>query len=162
MIKNKPTKPRPAPPLPLFILQPVLRRLVRGMARRRPEVFARLGMHRHTSYLIDPVNLPFVFLLRPDPVLPVLEAFSRRAAPPHDARISGSFLTLLDMVDGRLDGDALFFSRRLRIEGDVEAVVALRNALDDGQDNAAEDMAGLFGAPGKAALAALRLLRSSS
>jgi predicted lipid carrier protein YhbT len=34
------------------------------------------------------------------------------------------------MVEGRLDGDALFFSRDLSIEGDVEAVVALRNAID--------------------------------
>ena len=38
---------------------------------------------------------------------------------------------LIGMAEGRLDGDALFFSRTLSIEGDMEATLALRNALDD-------------------------------
>jgi predicted lipid carrier protein YhbT len=35
------------------------------------------------------------------------------------------------MVDGAFDGDALFFSRSLQVEGDMEALLALRNAVDD-------------------------------
>ena len=46
------------------------------------------------------------------------------------AGISGSLQTLIDLLEGRVDGDALFFSRELRFEGDTEIVVALRNALD--------------------------------
>lgn len=146
-------------PLPLFLLQPVLRRLVRNVARRRPELFDRLGPHKDKSYLLNPTNMPCAFLLCPNPGRPVLKACRRSRLPAHDACISGTFLTLLDMVDGRLDGDALFFSRDLRIEGDVEAVVVLRNALDDLDGNIADDLASCFGPPGRAALAALRRLR---
>ncbi len=39
-------------------------------------------------------------------------------------------LSLIDLLGGRVDGDALFFSRDLVIEGDTEAVLTLRNAID--------------------------------
>ena len=46
---------------------------------------------------------------------------------------------LLGMVHGAYDGDALFFSRDLVIEGDTAAVLALRNAMDNAElDLAAE------------------------
>jgi predicted lipid carrier protein YhbT len=38
---------------------------------------------------------------------------------------------LIGMTDGSYDGDALFFSRDIHVDGDMEAVVALRNAIDD-------------------------------
>jgi predicted lipid carrier protein YhbT len=50
---------------------------------------------------------------------------------------------LLGMIDGTYDGDALFFSRDLTIEGDTEAVLALRNALE----NAEFDPATVIGLP---------------
>ena len=37
------------------------------------------------------------------------------------------------MMHGSLDGDALFFSRDLVIEGDTAAGLALRNAIDDAE-----------------------------
>ena len=40
-------------------------------------------------------------------------------------------LTLLALLEGRIDGDAMFFARSLSITGDMEAMLALRNALDD-------------------------------
>ena len=46
-------------------------------------------------------------------------------------RIAGPLLGLIGLIDGTYDGDALFFSRDLVVEGDVEAVLALRNAIDD-------------------------------
>jgi len=86
----------------------------------------------------------------------MLVARRRNEIPEHDARISGSFLDLLMLVDGDLDGDALFFSRNLTITGNTEAVVCLRNALDDIDDSIAEEVADMFGRPGRAALTALR------
>lgn len=53
------------------------------------------------------------------------------------------------MVDGRYDGDALFFTRDLRVEGDTEAIVCLRNALDDVEGSVADDIAAFFGLPGR-------------
>lgn len=142
--------------LPLPFIQPVLSRLARRIARQRPELFSRLGHHCNKNFLIDPVNLPFMFLLRPRPEAPLLRAHRRTARPEHDACIAGSLLSLLDMIDGRLDGDALFFSRSLTIEGDIEAVVTLRNALDDLDGSVADDLANAFGLPGRLALALFR------
>jgi predicted lipid carrier protein YhbT len=142
----------------LFVLQPVLKRIVKHITQERPELFNRLNGHHHKQFLIDPTNMPFVFILEPDPEHPVLRAYRRRKVPPTDARIAGSFLTLLDMVDGHLDGDALFFTRALTVEGDTEAIVCLRNALDDMDGSIAEDTAKLFGSIG---LTTLNLLRSA-
>lgn len=145
--------------VPLPTLQPALRRVVRRMAQRRPELFRRLGTHKDKVFLIDPVNLPFVLLLKPEPDQPLLRAYRRNALPRYDARIAGTFLTLLDMVDGRLDGDALFFTRDLLIEGDTEAIVTLRNALDDLEGSIIDDVADVFGPIARMALSALRRIR---
>lgn len=144
------------PPPPLFLLQPVLRRVVRRVADLHPSLFDRLGPHRTARFVIDVGGLPFLLMLVPDPENLQFRAVSRRSAPPCEARISGRFFDLLGLVDGASDGDALFFSRDLDISGNTEAVVCLRNALDDVEGSIAEDVAGLFGAPGRAALAALR------
>jgi len=149
-------------PLPLFPLQPVLAAVIHRIARRRPELFARIGPHKGKTFLIDPVNMPFVLELRPDPGRLLLRARRRHRAGRHDARIAATFLTLLAMIDGRLDGDALFFTRDLRIEGNTEAVVCLRNALDDLEGSVADDVAAMFGPPGRLALAALRRIGRAS
>ncbi len=143
-------------PVPLFLLRPALRRLVNHIGQGHPALFDRLGPCQHKRYLIDPVNLPFVFLLHPNARDPTLDVFRRANAPACDARIAGSFLTLLDMIDGRLDGDALFFSRELSVSGDIEAVVVLRNAMDDVEGGIVDELARPFGPPAMGILAALR------
>ncbi|TDX31271.1 ubiquinone anaerobic biosynthesis accessory factor UbiT [Rhodovulum visakhapatnamense] len=145
------------PPLPLFLLQPVLKRIVTKIAADNPDMFDRLGHHRHAYFLIDPVDMPFMLYLRPDPDALDFKALNRRRVlPPHCARISGKFLDLLTLMDTEQDGDALFFSRDLIVTGDTEAVVCLRNALDDVEDPIAESVADMFGAPGRGALNMLR------
>ena len=156
--------PRPGisrllPPPPLFLLQPILARVVRRVAELHPSLFDRLGPHRKARFVVEARGLPFLLLLVPDPENLVFRAVSRQREPASDARISGKFFDLLGLVDGDSDGDALFFSRDLDITGNTEAVVCLRNALDDVEGSIAEDVAGLFGAPGRAALAALRRAR---
>lgn len=142
--------------LPLFLLQPVLSRIVRRVASYAPSVFNRLGPHCHTRYVIDPIDLPFVLELLPDPAKPSLRACPNNAVPDHDARISGKFLDLLQLIDCDQDGDAMFFSRSLDISGDTEAVVSLRNALDDLDGSLAARVASMFGPPGRLILAGLR------
>ncbi len=146
-------------PLPLAPLQPVLRLIVEHFAANHRELFDRLGEHAGKIFLIDPVNLPFVLVLQPDPAHPRLTARRRRPVPAHDAAIAGSFGVLFAMIDGRLDGDALFFSRDLMITGDTEAVVALRNALDDLDATVVDSLANAFGplsAPVRLAASVLR------
>jgi len=125
-------------PIPLFLVQPVLDHIARHVAKSRPDLFARLGPHLRKRFLIDAVELPFVLVLVPDPAKPYLRGYRRQENPQHDASISGTFFNLFEMIEGSSDGDALFFNRDLRIAGDIEAVVALRNALDDFDGNVAD------------------------
>ena len=131
--------------LPLPLLQPILTLIGTQVARSQPDVFTRLGPHALKSFVIDPIDLPFVLVLKPRPDAPSLSAWRRNDAPHSHACIAGSFLNLFDLIDGSLDGDALFFSRKLRVTGDTEAVVALRNALDDVDGGVVESITKAFG-----------------
>ncbi len=94
-----------------------------------------------------------------------MRAYRRYENPAHDAAIAGLFFNLLEMIDGSQDGDALFFNRDLRVTGDTEAVVALRNALDDFEGSALESVIGSFGPlarPAALAVSGLRALHAGS
>lgn len=139
-----------------LVLQPLLSRIVRRIATRHADIFERLGNYQKADFLIIIKELPFALHLRPDPAAPLLQAVSRGQPPSYDARIEGPFFLLLQLVDGVSDGDAAFFSRNLTIAGNTEAVVTLRNALDDIDGSIAEEAAECFGSPGKAVLGLLR------
>lgn len=97
----------------------------------RPSFAARLGAYTGRTFAIDPVDCPFVFVIRPEEGCTHLSVARESAG--HDARIAAPLIVLLGMVDGTYDGDALFFSRDLSIEGDTEAVLALRNAIENAE-----------------------------
>ncbi len=143
-------------PSPLALLQPALRRVVAHVARRHPDVFERLGIHRAARFVIDPTDLPFVLYLEPNPRAPILRAYARAAAPAHDARIAARFARLMRMIDSDQDGDAMFFARDLAVSGDTEAVVSLRNAIDNLEVKLADAAASAYGAPGRFTLALVR------
>lgn len=142
--------------IPLPFINAFLEKLVKHIRDKRPEMFDRLEGHHHKWFLIDPVNLPFALCLRPDPIHPELRAYRKYDIPETEGKIAGSFLTLLGMIDGRYDGDALFFTRDIHVGGDTEAVVCLRNALDDVDGSIADDVADFFGAPGHRILKIVR------
>jgi predicted lipid carrier protein YhbT len=149
-------------PVPLALLQPLFTRIATHVAQTRPQLFARLGSNAGKRFLIDPIDLPFVLVLTPLADRPQLTAHRRYERPAHDAGIAGTFFNLLDMIDGSLDGDALFFSRELQVSGDTEAVVALRNALDDFEGSALDSVVASFGplsGPAALALSAVRNVR---
>jgi predicted lipid carrier protein YhbT len=150
-------------PIPLPLLRPFLAPIAAHVARTHPQLFARLGQHAHKQFLIDPLDLPFGLLLTPDPARPRLDVCRREQATSHDARIAGTFLDLFGMIDGSIDGDALFFSRELQISGDTEAVVALRNALDDMDGSIIDSVSEAFGPlsrPVSLAISAIRSVRA--
>src|SRR5690606_22433020 len=70
---------------------------------------------------------------------------SRGAPPLADARIEGPLVLLLGLLEGRCDADALFFSRELAVTGDMEAMLALRNALDDSAIDLPRELGALTG-----------------
>lgn len=143
-------------PLPLLPLQLVLAGFLQRICRRNPAIFDRLGAHASARFGIRPTDLPFAFVVEAAPPrLAVVRVLPRRL----DARISASLANLLALLEGRVDGDALMFSRELVIEGDVEAVLALRNAIDDAQLDLVAELAALFGPLGGPAGRALGAVR---
>ncbi len=135
-----------ARPLPPAALQPLLTLAMAAVARRHGEVFARLEGLGDCVFLIDPVDLPLDFLLRPTvkpPNLTAVRAGAGGFAP--TATIRGSLLSLIDLLEGRVDGDALFFSRALAVEGDTEAILTLRNAIDGAGIDLIDIAASAFG-----------------
>lgn len=117
-------------PLRPSALQPLFDAMLRVVRRRHPDILERMADYGDKAVCIDPVDLPFVILLEPDPEDPRLTV--RRSVEPGEAAaaIHGPLELLIALAEGKVDGDALFFSRRLVIEGDTEVVVALRNAID--------------------------------
>lgn len=132
-----------ARPLPLPPLNLVLGRLAMRLSRAHPSLLRRLGPHADRLFLIDPTDLPWVLLLRPQTA--ALTAHPRARSPAHDAHIAGPLSAFLAMMHGTEDGDALFFSRDLAVEGDTSAVLALRNAIDDAELDLTEELAALAG-----------------
>lgn len=135
---------RAVAPLPLAPLQPLLALMLHRIGRLYPDLYGRLGEHADKRFGIDPTDLPFALLLEPSLRQPRLRAV--RALPARlDASIRGPLVGLVGMAEGTLDGDALFFSRILWVEGDVAAALALRNAIDDARIDFGAVMLGPLG-----------------
>ena len=132
-------------PLPPAFLQPAVNVALAAVLRRHPGMLARLDPPAGTEILIDPVDLSFCFRLRPNPACPVLRLSAGKDRGTATAVIRGPIGALLDLLQGRIDGDALFFSRRLRLEGDIEAIVGLRNAVDGEEIDLLGDLLSLLG-----------------
>ena len=116
-----------------FLLTPlnlVLTAALRRAARAEPGAFARLGAYRDTVFVIAPSGAPVVFVLQPRGPEGQISVVPAAASPKGDARISGPLSLLLAVFDGSLDADSAFFQRDIRVEGDMEAMVALHNAMD--------------------------------
>lgn len=131
--------------MPLSVLNPLLEKALQVMINRHRDVFERLRCLENVTFAIDPTDLPFVFILAPDLDAPELKAVYSLEDADVTASIHGSFIALTMLLEGSVDGDALVFSRDLVIEGDTEAVLTLRNAVDGGNIDIKQDLASAFG-----------------
>jgi predicted lipid carrier protein YhbT len=129
--------------LPIMPLELAASHILQGILERHPGIISRMGEHASKSFAVDPTDCPFAFILAPGSAR--LQAVNSLAGQTYNARISGSMLVLIGLIDGTYDGDALFFTRDLVIEGDTAAVLALRNAIED----ANLDPARILGIPDK-------------
>jgi predicted lipid carrier protein YhbT len=132
-------------PLPVFPVRLGAQRVVDSVAKRQPSLFERLGAQADKVFLIDPTDLPFVFRLTPRRESPRIDVHRRTENKVFDVRIAGPLAALIGMLHGAFDGDALFFSRDIAIEGDTEAALALRNALDDAMIDVAAELTASLG-----------------
>lgn len=115
--------------LPIPAVELLATRLLRRVLGAHPGLFDRLGQYGTSQFVFEPEELPFAFGVRP--AARSVSVRRRGRFLRNDVTISGPLLVMLALAEGRVDGDTEFFSRRLRIEGDMEAALALRNALDD-------------------------------
>lgn len=119
--------------LPTYPLAWFLQRIVAAFCRLHPGVPERLSDYAGRQLFIDPSDLPIAFILTLTSGTPQIAVVGQEesATESLDASVRGSLTDLTALLEGEVDGDALFFSRHLQITGDMELVLALRNALDD-------------------------------
>ena len=115
---------------PLAVTQFHLDLALTRLLRRHPEIVRRLSSTEERRALVVPSDLPVAFLVRCVPGRLFMTVVRKTGSPAADATISGPIAAILDMATGEDDGDALFFSRIVKVEGDTEVAVALRNAID--------------------------------
>jgi len=120
-------------PLPRMPIEVLLSELIKRLVARRPDLLRRLGTVAQVPIAVVPDDLPHGFLLSLDPQAPSVKIRDKAALSSTEAVVRAPLLDLLGVLDGTYDGDALFFSRDLRIEGRTEYVLALRNTLEDAE-----------------------------
>ena len=128
--------------VPLQVTQKVIERVFSQAMTQHPRLFDRLGEHASKRFCFRPSDLGLSFVIQP--TSRAITTYKSKA-PKFDATVSGPLLTLLALLEGRVDGDALFFSRALELTGDMEAMLALRNALDDSGFDLPADLSPIAG-----------------
>lgn len=110
-----------------------------------PGLKERLARANGKSFLLVFSDLAFNALLAVDQGRLALSLLPKHSPLHTDVAIHGASDAFLALLEGRADGDALFFSRDLRVEGDTEALLILRNALDSERIDLRETFFSLFG-----------------
>ena len=118
--------------------------VTRRMRTRFPKLFKNLSELPRATVYLEPTDLPHHFVLEIG-CTPVLFDVLQGGERPADARVTGSLAMLIDMLEGRADGDMLFFSRDIQVTGDTSVIVALRNTLDREDINLFQEITGLCG-----------------
>jgi predicted lipid carrier protein YhbT len=122
----------------------VLTRIARALAERHPAILQRLAPYsgRMVLIVIDDMGIDLALALGTPIHLGLATVAQQRRA---DAVIRGAWPALLALLEGRADGDALFFSRDIAIEGATDLVLAIRNAIDGAGIDLLRDIAGACG-----------------
>lgn len=129
--------------MPITLVERAANTLFQRILRNHPDLFERLGEHRAKRFAFKPSDLSLVFLVNPHG--PTLHVRRKADSLDADATVEGPLLLLLALLEGRYDADALFFSRELSVVGDMEAMLAMRNTLDDCDIDLPRDLSTLAG-----------------
>ncbi len=119
--------------------------LTAALLARHPGLTERLASLGDLAVAVTPTDLPGSLLLRLRSGTLSIGLSATGPWTAVDAVVRGPVARLIDLVEGRVDGDSLFFGRVLEIDGRTEVVVALRNALENAEIDLARDLAEAFG-----------------
>lgn len=134
---------RPLDAVPLGIIERVCRLMFKRIGTAHPGLFERLGEHRTKRFAFLPTDVPLVFVV--EPAKDSISVSRQTGDVVADAVTEAPLFMLLALMEGRCDADALFFSRDLSVTGDMEAMLAMRNALDASNIDLSKDLARLAG-----------------
>lgn len=131
--------------VPPELFQPVADHLAKRLMERHSDIFERLAPLGPRTFMIDVTDLPWLFHLTIAHGNGEIIVLRKSDPTQANATIHAPLKVLFGLLDGSVDGDAMFFTRDMRFEGDTEAVVALRNALDGADIDFASDVSSAFG-----------------
>lgn len=128
---------------------PVLARLVQvlmlTMRRRHPGLVAAFGRLDPAVVHVAPLDLPHRFAIAFGGGWLDVRVLAGTDRTRPDATIRGNLAALIDLLEGRIDGDAMFFSRDIEIAGSTAVIVAVRNTLDREEILMRNEIAALLG-----------------
>lgn len=134
---------RPLNAVPLVVIERVCRLMFRRIGLAHPGLFERLSEHKAKRFAFLPTDVPLAFIV--EPASDTIFVSRKTTDVIADAVTEAPLFMLLALMEGRCDADALFFSRDLSVSGDMEAMLAMRNALDASNIDLSRDLSRLAG-----------------
>lgn len=119
--------------------------LLAAMRRNHPHLFSVLAECRETRILVELTDPPRRFRLQYGGGAPSLRVVDEAEDDAADAVLKGGLDAMMALLEARVDGDALFFTRELAVSGDTAAIVTLRNILDRETISVLDEASSLFG-----------------
>lgn len=132
-------------PMPERALEPLLGLVMRLVERRHPRLIERLAELAPARIIIEPRDTSHRFLIDLSESDAPVRLMLAQEDDEAQATISGRLATLIDLMEGRIDGDSLFFTRELTVTGDTALIVALRNTLDGEEISLLDDVLAFLG-----------------
>lgn len=113
----------------MSVVQIIIDKVNAILLKNHPSMLARMAEYTPALIKVVPIDLPLTLLitLNKDNLTIKINKNNDIAA---DATLSSTLKIFMQMLEGKTDGDALFFSRQLIIEGNTELIVAFRNVLE--------------------------------
>lgn len=146
--------------VPVPVLAGLVAVLVRGMRRRHPRLLRNFCQLEPAVVHIEPTDLPQRFAITFGGGRMDVRVLLRKDSRPADATIRASLVSLINLLEGRIDGDSMFFTRDIEITGSTAVIVAVRNTLDREEIMLRDDIAALFGPLERPARRAGRLIEA--
>lgn len=149
VVMLQPRAPTPLAAILSLVPPPVLARLVamltRSMRRRHPQLISAFARLDPAVMHVELVDVPRRFVIAFGGGRMDLRMLRAADPLPANATIRGSLAALVDLLEGRIDGDTLFFTRQIEITGSTAVIVAVRNTLDREEIIMRDEIAALFG-----------------
>lgn len=143
--------------LPRRLVSAATAAIMQSLAKTHPRLLTGLASLDAAVVHVLPSDLPYGFALAVGVSPPVLTLVGADAGGA-DASVRASVATLVDLLEGRIDSDSLFFRRDLTVSGNTGVIVGLRNLIDREVLDLGDEIAAALGPLARPSRALARLL----